>query len=158
MFALAVSRSSIYRWRAIFNQHGSVNRPPSALIGCARLITHAFLTAVQALYETEADLYLDELVSWLGVHHNIEISVSALCENLKTAGLTRKILYKIAAERDEELRRQWQDMQLRPAFTGTGEEFVCLDETSNNELSYAQRYSRAPSGQRAEPVFLLAYT
>jgi hypothetical protein len=90
------------------------------------------------------------LVLWLAIHHDIVISVSALHENLKEAGLTRKILHKIALERDEELRAQWREMQRDPRMQGDGSEFVCLDETSKNELSYARRYGLAPSGQRAE--------
>jgi hypothetical protein len=36
-------------------------------------------------------IFTDELVLWLGVEHNIAISLSALHATLKTAGLTRKI-------------------------------------------------------------------
>lgn len=61
---------------------------------------------MQTLYENELDLYLDELVLWLGVEHNIAISVSALHATLKTASLTQKILHKIAIERDEGLHTQ----------------------------------------------------
>lgn len=127
--AILVSHASIYRWKVIFEEHRS---------------------AVHTLYEQDSDLYLDELVLWLAIHHNIVISVSALHENLKEAGLTRNFLHKIALERDEELRAQWREMQRDPRMQGDGSEFVCLDETSKNELSYARRYGLAPSGQRAE--------
>jgi transposase len=148
--AIFVSRASLYRWRAIFEEHGSVNKPHSSLHGPARLITRAVLTAVQTLYATESDLYLDELVLWLAIHHNIAISVPALQQNLTKAGLTRKILHKIALERDDVLRQQWREMQASDDFVADGSQFVCLDETSKNELTYARRYGRAYSGEYAE--------
>ena len=84
------------------------------------------------------------------IHHNVVISVLALHNNLKEAGLTRKILHKIAHERDEELWAQWREMQRDPHMQGDQSEFVCLDETSKNKLSYACQYGLAPSGQHAE--------
>jgi DDE superfamily endonuclease len=130
--------------------HGSVNKPPSALLGPARILTRAVLTAVHTLYTMDPDLYLDELVLWLAIHHDIAISVPALQQNLTKAGLTRKILHKIALERDEVLRQQWRDMQAGDDFLADGSQFICLDETSKNEHTYARRYGRAYSGDRAE--------
>ena len=93
-----------------------MNKSPSALRGPARILTRAVLTAVHTLYTTDPDLYLDEIVLWLAIHHNISISVSALQQSLTKAGLTRKILHKIALERDEVLRQQWSDMQASDDF------------------------------------------
>jgi hypothetical protein len=106
--ALLISRASLYRWNAIFEEHGSVNRPYLYLRGRARILTMAVLTAVHTLYESDPDLYLDELVLWLALHHDIIISVTALQKNLQKARLTRKLLHKITVERDEELRQQWK--------------------------------------------------
>ncbi|KAJ8584410.1 hypothetical protein M405DRAFT_826896, partial [Rhizopogon salebrosus TDB-379] len=38
--------------------------------------------------------------TWLAFEHNIIISLSILSRTLEQAGLTRKILQKLAAERD----------------------------------------------------------
>jgi transposase len=147
-FALMVSRASIYRWQAIFEQYGNVNRPPSPLIGPTRILTRALVTACQTLYESDSDLYLDEVITWLALTHDIIISTSTLARNLAEAGLTRKILHKIAQERDELLRQEWKD-SIRTNFQGDGSEFVCVDETSKNELSYARRFGRSLAGERA---------
>ena len=147
---LGVSQSSLYRWQSIFDRYGSVNRPSTAPKGPERIITRAVLTAVQTLYEVDSDLYLDELVLWLAVEHDIKISVSALHSTLVKVGLTRKLLHKIAIERDEELREQWREMQASDDFLDDGSQFVCVDETSKNELTYARKYGRAYSGERAE--------
>ena len=47
---LAVSHSSLYRWRAIFKEYNDVNRPPSPLKGQMHIITRAVLTAVYDIY------------------------------------------------------------------------------------------------------------
>ncbi|KAF8225004.1 hypothetical protein L208DRAFT_1154692, partial [Tricholoma matsutake] len=57
--------------------------PHFAPYGPTRRLTRAVLMAVHTIYEQESDLYLDELVLWLAINHNIIISVSALHENLK---------------------------------------------------------------------------
>ncbi|KIM76786.1 hypothetical protein PILCRDRAFT_44277, partial [Piloderma croceum F 1598] len=107
---LSVSRASLYRWDAIFEEHGHVIRPPSPLVGRTRIITRAVLTAIHTLYEQEPNLYLDELCTFLAVQHNLIVSKATLTHSLTAASLTHKILHKIAIERDEELRNDWKDL------------------------------------------------
>ncbi|KAF8234978.1 hypothetical protein L208DRAFT_1393168 [Tricholoma matsutake] len=83
------------------------------------------------------DTYLDELQWFLAIHHDIVISISALQVNLDKAGLTRKILHKIAKERDEECRAAYCHC-IQNGFSGTGGEFVAIDESSKIEHDVAQ--------------------
>jgi len=106
--ALSVSRASLYRWQAIFQEHGNVIWPKSPLIGRTRILVRAILTAIHTLYEQESDLYLDELVTFLAIEHSIIISLSTLSRNLIEAGLTCKLLHKLASEHDEILREEWK--------------------------------------------------
>jgi transposase len=147
-FALLISRRSLYRWRQIFAEHGSVTRPASPLIGAKRIINRAVLTAIHTIYAEDSDLYLDELCTLLAAEHGIIVSQSTLCRNLIEAGLTRKVLHKMALERDEALREDWKD-GLQNDFFGDGSEFVCVDETSKNELTYGRRHGRLMSGETA---------
>jgi hypothetical protein len=110
--ALLVSHASLFHWRAIFNTFGMVNKPPSLLKGQTIIITRAILTAVHQLYETTSDLYLDELIWWLALYHDIVISHSGLQQNLQQAGLTQKLLRKLALERDAALRLKWKEFVL----------------------------------------------
>ncbi|KAJ7726614.1 hypothetical protein B0H16DRAFT_1665712 [Mycena metata] len=100
MRGLVVSWSSLYRWKKLFEESGSTIRPPSPLVGRPQTITRAVLTACYDIYQKQPDLYLDELRWHLAIHHDIDISISALQKNLKDVGLTRKLLHKIARERD----------------------------------------------------------
>jgi transposase len=146
---LGVSRASIYRWEAIFAEYGTVNRPASPIRGQQlRILTRALMTACEALFAEESDLYLDEVVAWLALTYDISISVSTLCRNLKEAGLTWKLLHKLAAERDKERRHEWKE-SMQTNFTGDGSEFVFVDEVSKNEITWARQYGRAMAGRHA---------
>ena len=144
-----ISQASMYRWHNIFAEFSSVNRPPSGLLRRLKIIICAVLTAIREVYHNEADAYLDELVWWLGIHHDITISRSTLHKNLQDAGLTRKLLHKIARECDQEMRAEYMDV-IRDCTGGWGVELVFIDEFSKNDHDTAQHYGRAPSGQRAD--------
>ncbi|KAF8227992.1 hypothetical protein L208DRAFT_1490678, partial [Tricholoma matsutake] len=103
-YALCVSQASLYQWVHIFDEFGTMTKPLSPLTGQPCLITLAVLMAVKELYENHPDTYIDELQWFLVIHHDIPISILALQENLEKAGLTRKLLHKIACERDVETR------------------------------------------------------
>ncbi|KAH6911785.1 hypothetical protein BKA70DRAFT_1079882, partial [Coprinopsis sp. MPI-PUGE-AT-0042] len=103
--ALGISQASLYRWQKILDEHGTVTRP--SIRGQDRIISRAVMTAIYTLFENESDIYLDELVFWLAVQHDLVISKSALQATLARAGLSRKLLHKVAKERDAELRREW---------------------------------------------------
>lgn len=107
------------------------------------------MTAVEDLFAEESDLFLDEICTWLAVEHNITISSSSLSRNLKQAGLSRKMLQKIARELDDIRREEFKD-SLRNDFIGDDSEFIVLDETSKNQHTYARHYGRSHHGQRAQ--------
>ena len=138
-FAFGVSTCSCYRWQQSVEAHGSVNCPPSPLRGRAQTITRALLTAIETLFAEDPDLYLDELCTWLAIEHDISISPSALCCTLNDTGLSHKVLQKIASERDEAHRAEFQEY-LRNNFIGDGSEFVVVNETSKNERTFARHY------------------
>ena len=70
------------------------------------------LTVVHQVYATNSDTYIDELVWWLAIHHDIVISAATLHRNLQEAGLTQKLLCTLVLERDEVLRLNWQEFVL----------------------------------------------
>jgi transposase len=145
-----VSPRSLYRWRALFDKFDSVTPRPSPLRGRPRIIGLAVMTAIRQLYEQHPYTYLDELQWFLAVHHDTAISISSLQENLQKAGLTRKVLHKIAIERDEELRAHFRASIRDPQhFSGSGMEFVTVDESSKDERTFSRRYGRAAIGEAA---------
>jgi len=145
---LCVSRSSLYCWARIFNDFGSVTPPPSPMQGRPRIIGMAAMTVIKEIYTRNSNAYLDELQWHIAIHHDIAISISALQETLVRAGLTRKVLHKIASECDEARRAKFMHC-IWHNFSGTGNEFVVLDESSKNEHSYACCYGHVPIRQDA---------
>ena len=146
---LDISCASLYRWQAIFEEHGSVIHPPSLLKGQrTHILTHALIQACQDLFSRESDLYLNEVVAWLALEHDIVISISTLARNLTEVGLTHKILHKLASERDEQRPQDFRQLILH-TFQGDGSEFIFVDETSKDEHTWARHYGRAMSGAHA---------
>ena len=93
--------------------------------------------AIQDIYKEDSDLYMDELCILLAADHQITVPKTklTLSRNLIEAGLTTKVLHKLAIERDEGLRQDWIN-GLQNDFSGDGSEFVCVDETSKNDITY----------------------
>ena len=152
-YAFHVSPRSLYRWRELFEELGSVTKPPSPLCRHDRIIGLAALTASKEVYANDPSVMLNELMWHLAIHHDTVISKSALQATLVRAGLTRKVLQKIANERDEVRRADYRGCIRDPNnFSGTGMEFVAVDESSKDEQSLARGYGRSPLGQRAEYV------
>jgi len=86
---LSISRSSLFSWRAIFNDLGDVNRPPSPLRGPTRILTHALPIACEGLFADEADLYLEEVVTWLALVHRLNISTSTLSQSPRSGSYSQ---------------------------------------------------------------------
>ncbi|KIJ58380.1 hypothetical protein HYDPIDRAFT_34235 [Hydnomerulius pinastri MD-312] len=77
-----------------------------------------------ALLSSVQDLY--------GSEHDIVISQAMLSRTLNQAGLTRKILQKLAAEWDD-VRHEELKARLLNNLIGDGSEFVVIAEMSKNE-------------------------
>ncbi|KAJ7210496.1 hypothetical protein GGX14DRAFT_332466, partial [Mycena pura] len=82
-WALCVSPSSLYRWRAVMAEWGIPVKPRSPLEGRERLVSLAMLTATKDIFSNEPTVMLH-----LVLFHNLPISLSALQATLNRAGLT----------------------------------------------------------------------
>lgn len=59
------------------------------------------------------------------------------------------MLHKVAVERDEYARAEFA-VSLAEDFSGTGNEFVVIDESCKNEHEILRRYGRSHTGQQAD--------
>ncbi|KAJ7744872.1 hypothetical protein B0H16DRAFT_1857033 [Mycena metata] len=142
---------SLYRWHAIFEEFGQVTKPPSVLRGHDRIVSLAVLTVIREVFFHDPTVMLDELAWHLAIHHDVVISTSALQATLVRAGLTSKVLQKVVCKRDEVQREEYWDCIRDPtSFSGTGLEFVAVDESSKDDRTTSRNYGRSPLGQRAE--------
>jgi transposase len=149
--ALGMSGRSCYHWRRIFEEFGTVVRPPSPLTGRTQTITRTLLTAIEDIFTVDSDLFLDEVCTWLAAEHDITVSKSTLSHNLNEAGLTCKIFRKLASKHDKARREEFR-ASLRNDFIGDGSEFIVIDETSKNDRTYARHYGQAPRGHRTQLI------
>ena len=140
--------SSLFCWPQIFAEHGSVTHPQVSIMGPKWIIHRAVFTAIQDIYQEDSDLYLDELCTLLAAEHQIFVTTLTLSQTLIEAGLIRKVLHKLAIEWDEILQEDWRN-GLHNDFSGNGSEFICVDETSKNNITYACHYRCLMSGEPA---------
>lgn len=143
---LGVSASSVQRWTRYARQYGSVIPPHNPAQGRPPILNGEVAQDLHALVIENPDIYLDEMLDWLVIAHDLGLSRSALAAHLRDVGLSRKRLRKVAAERDEERRTDWQatvQANLR------ADQVVALDETSKDDRTIYRHYGRAPRGQRA---------
>jgi len=88
----------------------------------------------------------DEIGEWLALYHEMQISTTAIHDNLQDLGISRKIMIRAAAERDDQLRAEWMYDLLA---TYTTEQMVVLDESSKDGKTLIRKYGRVPSGEDA---------
>ncbi|TFL00241.1 hypothetical protein BDV98DRAFT_110216 [Pterulicium gracile] len=92
---LAVSEESIDRWVDKFEQYGDAN-PPIFRPGRPRIISPELLREITNRIAQYPDEYLNEMQEWLALYHNVEISKSALSENLLEMDQSWKKMRRIA--------------------------------------------------------------
>ena len=147
---LNVSSKSIKRWHNNYETRGRVD-PPSFLRGRRRILSADAIVDLRELIQENPELYLVEIRQWLALYHEVQISTTALHDNLRELGLTRKIMRRAAAERDHELRANWMYDILS---TYTAEQMVILDESSKDGRTLIRKYGRAVSG--GDPVLTVS--
>jgi len=147
---LGISSKSIHRWQDNYETHGLVN-PPSYLRGRRRILSSDVVDDLHDLMLESPELYLDEIGIWLALYHDVQISTTALHDNLRELGLTHKLMRRAAAERDHELRANWMYDFLA---TYTAEQMVVLDESSKDNRTLIRRYGRALCGD--DPVLTVS--
>lgn len=65
------------------------------------------ISDLKELIDESPELYIDEIGEWLALYHDTPMSTTAIHDNLRDLGLTRKIMRRQAAERDHALRTAW---------------------------------------------------
>lgn len=143
---LGVSEKSIGRWEDNYATSGVVN-PKSPLRGRPRILNTEIVDELRQLIEETPSLFLDEISEWLALMHDTRISVSALQDNLQDLALTRKVMRRAAAERDDAHRAEWI---LNVTTNYRPEQILFLDESSKDDRTLIRKYGRAPSGE--DPV------
>ena len=99
---LGVSSKSISCWQDNYDTHGCVDLP-SSLRGRHHILSGNVIDELWELIEESPDLFLDKIGSWLALFHVVQISMTALHDNLQDLGLSQKTMHRAAMERDDQL-------------------------------------------------------
>lgn len=101
--------------------------------------------AIKLLLDERPWFYQDEIAEFLLKAFDIEVNQSIIARALQRINITRKRLRVEAAQRNAELRTQWQyDLQFF-----TAEQLVFVDESGSDDRTGDRQYGWAESGIRA---------
>jgi transposase len=121
------SVGAVYKVIRNYQDFGEVNNPFSCRVGRPKLLTDDDITFINALVEANPSIYLDEIQQKLYDIRSVDISLPTLSRTLRRLNFTRKMVTKMAAERDDELRAVWEGMMAQ--YTDP-ELFVAVDESA----------------------------
>jgi transposase len=136
------SWQTIYRHKSRIKA-GSIVLPRSG--GPRRVITWKMEQAIKLLLDERPWFYQDEIADFLLEAFDITVHQSTISRTLQRIEVTRKKLKVEAAQRNQELRTQWQ-YELRDF---TADQLVCVDESGSDERTGDRAYGWATKGSRA---------
>ena len=139
--AYGVDRTTLHRWLARYDQHGTQGlqrRPvcgrPRKLTGVTAQRLKRIVLAPASRFGFETDLWtVGRLHTVLVYHLNVEVSEDTVWRRLREAGLTWQTPERQYFEADPETRRRWQDEtipKIRETLVKTGGVLYCEDEAS----------------------------
>lgn len=143
---LGFSERSLYRWKERFLTTGDLHILQHPEHGRPRLIPPPATRDLLELIQDAPQMYLDEIQEWLDIAQDVQISRSALHDNLRDCGLTYKAIHKCAAERNEPLREQFRQYA---QANWVAEQLVFVDETSKDDRVIYRHFGRSLSGSQA---------
>jgi hypothetical protein len=114
--------------------------------GRLRTLDYDDVNYLLRLIEQNPDYFLDELLHLLKTNWFISVHYITIHRALERAGISRKKLKKVAAERNERLRADFIGHMAKYE----PEELCFLDETSKDERTPARMFGQAKKGWRAK--------
>lgn len=139
---LGVHISTMYEHKARVEALLPVGRPAG---GPRKVITWEMEQAVKLLLDEQPWLYLDEIRDFLLDSYDVDVCISTVYNMLQHIMFTRKKLRVVAAQQNDELRREWQyNLQ-----EFTAEQLVCVDESGSDDRTGDRFKGWASSGARA---------
>jgi transposase len=139
------SERTWYRILKLWRETGDVVGLDTSFRGRLRLLDYEDLQYLLRLIHQNPDYFLDELCYLLKTNRFISVNYPTIYRELERAGVSRKRLKRIAAERNENQRADF----IRRMAQYTPEEVLFMDEMSKDERTVGRRYGRSKKGNRA---------
>ncbi|XP_028394601.1 uncharacterized protein LOC114518809 [Dendronephthya gigantea] len=125
--SLFVSKSFVYKIRAIYKRNGNVTR--AIRRGKQRLLSARENEILKSMVMTKPELYLDEYKDWLKEITGKQVSISTICRSIIRLGFTYKKLTVIAKQRNEFKRAAFS----RSLATISRNMLLFVDETTKDK-------------------------
>jgi transposase len=143
---LLLSRSTSFRIKVLWRDTGDVIRHTTRIQGRLCTLDYNDVDYLLQLIAKNPDYFLDELLHLLKTNRFISVHYITIHRALERAGISRKKLKKVAAERNERLRADFIGRMAKYE----PEELCFLDETSKDERTPTRMFGRPNKGQRAK--------
>src|SRR5258707_792776 len=125
-----ISQRSVARWKHNNRVYGSVIPPPNLIQGHPCLLNGNMMHNLYTLLQEAPEMYLSKIQDWIALSHEVHISKTALHENICDAGLSFKLLCRIAGEHDEDFWVEWKQ-DINAHFTAS--QMIFVDKTSKDD-------------------------
>lgn len=142
---IGFSRATFFRVLKLWREGGSVAKPKSFRRGRPRKMLREDLEYLNVLLHHRPQFFLSELQGLLKRNRLLSVHFSTIHREIVRAGISTKLLKKIAAERSPIIRSHFK---LRMGHYDA-EQLIALDETHCDEKTVARRRGRSLSGTRA---------
>ena len=139
------SQRTFYRIFKLWRETSDVINEPSVMHGQYWTLHHTDIHYLLQLIRQNPDYFLDELLRMLKTNRSISVHYTTIYDKLVRAGVSRKLLQRIALEWNEALRADFisRMAQFSP------EELGFIDEVSKDECTVRRNYGRSRRGTRA---------
>ncbi|CAB5377316.1 unnamed protein product [Rhizophagus irregularis] len=127
---LYVSISLINKILRLYIKWGTVENLWRKIPGRRKTFDCNDMNILRGIVQTNADLYLGEIVQEMEVQSGKHVSIPTLWRSLAYCGITRKKLHKIAKERNELLRSAFM---ARIGIQYQCEQLIFLDESAKDD-------------------------
>jgi len=140
---LWMHRRTVYNIIAKFRKTGiAYHGVEVAKMGRLPKLTEEHIDALEEYIAARCDWYLDELRDFLGYEHDVWASESTISRALKRREFSRKVVIRIAAQRDQELCLMYY-ARVSMYYTDM---LVFVDESAANERTTDRKYGWSPRG------------
>ncbi|CAB4442179.1 unnamed protein product [Rhizophagus irregularis] len=143
---LYVSISLINKILRLYIKWGTVENPWRKIPGRRKTFDCNDMNILRGIVQTNADLYLGEIIQEMEVQSGKHVSIPTLWRSLAYCGITRKKLHKIAKERNELLRSAFM---AHIGIQYQREQLIFLDESAKDDRTISHRYGYSEINTRA---------
>ncbi|TPX45769.1 hypothetical protein CcCBS67573_g10350 [Chytriomyces confervae] len=151
---LNIHKRTVIRMRKCWEDYGTLFNPLTCRSGAPRTIDSAHQRVLQALVQSRADWYLQELQEEMAFALGKPVPLTTVWRALDREGITHMQLAVRAQERNEQDRAAF----LARMAQYPREYFVFTDEAANDDKTLERRYGWAPRGGRPRATHCAFYS